>query len=395
MLNDFDFAAPSRRKSSSRAIKQNLIGGTALAFVVLSCGWVVYSNIFSASVYPSAGFDERFNAAEFASRFDAVYSASSVSNAPHYVAEAARKALSPGATYRIASAEQAIVAREVRAAVAKADTALRDNTIALLDVTHSLGGAPGRFMSDVSDSDQSVASLAPSKQPAAKSQDAARVQLASLTVPMPSRRPQASQSAASGPSSGEIAQAGRATRLATATPPKPPSIFERLFGKSPDTTTPDMTGPELAYAGPDGGIDIKSLSQTGQPMFDRYTAVYDISARTVYLPDGTKLEAHSGLGDMLDNPKFASVRMRGVTPPHVYDLKPRESLFHGVAALRLIPIGGEDAIFGRSGLLAHTYMLGPNGDSNGCVSFKDYNAFLQAYRDQKIKRLAVVSSLNT
>ena len=28
--------------------------------------------------------------------------------------------------------------------------------------------------------------------------------------------------------------------------------------------------------------------------YDRYTAVYDISARTVYLPDGTRLEAHSG-----------------------------------------------------------------------------------------------------
>ena len=30
-------------------------------------------------------------------------------------------------------------------------------------------------------------------------------------------------------------------------------------------------------------------------------------------------------------------------------------------------------------------MLGPNGDLNGCVSFKNYDAFLQAYLDQKIK----------
>ena len=74
--------------------------------------------------------------------------------------------------------------------------------------------------------------------------------------------------------------------------------------------------------------------------------------------------------------------MRGVTPPHLYDLKPREALFHGVPALRLNPVGGEEAIYGRSGLLAHTYMLGPNGDSNGCVSFKDYNAFLHAYRNR-------------
>jgi Protein of unknown function (DUF2778) len=68
-------------------------------------------------------------------------------------------------------------------------------------------------------------------------------------------------------------------------------------------------------------------------------------------------------------------------------------LFHGVAALRLTPVGGEGAIYGRAGLLAHTYMLGPNGDSNGCVSFRDYNAFLNAYRNQGVRRLAVVAHL--
>ena len=112
------------------------------------------------------------------------------------------------------------------------------------------------------------------------------------------------------------------------------------------------------------------------------------------MPDGTKLEAHSGLGSKLDDPKFVHVKMSGATPPHVYDLEPREALFHGVPALRLIPVGGDEAIFGRSGLLAHTYMLGPNGDSNGCVSFKDYNAFLNAYKNGEIKRLAVVSRLD-
>jgi hypothetical protein len=38
-------------------------------------------------------------------------------------------------------------------------------------------------------------------------------------------------------------------------------------------------------------------------------------------------------------------------------------------------------------------MLGPNGDSNGCVSFKDYEAFLKAFQDGKITRLAVVAKL--
>ena len=59
----------------------------------------------------------------------------------------------------------------------------------------------------------------------------------------------------------------------------------------------------------------------------------------------------------------------------------------------LTPIGGEDKIFGRVGLLAHTYMLGPNGDSNGCVSFKDYYAFLNAYRNHGIRRLAVLAKV--
>jgi hypothetical protein len=36
-------------------------------------------------------------------------------------------------------------------------------------------------------------------------------------------------------------------------------------------------------------------------------------------------------------------------------------------------------------------VLGPNGDSNGCLSFRDYDAFLQAYRNGEIRRLAVVA----
>jgi hypothetical protein len=59
----------------------------------------------------------------------------------------------------------------------------------------------------------------------------------------------------------------------------------------------------------------------------------------------------------------------------------------------MIPVD-VDKVFGRSGILAHSYMLGPNGDSNGCVSFKNYDAFLQAYLNHEIKRLAVVSRLD-
>jgi hypothetical protein len=130
-----------------------------------------------------------------------------------------------------------------------------------------------------------------------------------------------------------------------------------------------------------------SVPATG---YDKLTAVYDISAHTVYLPDGMRLEAHSGLGDMEDNPRFVDERDRGPTPPHLYELTLRESLFHGVQALRLTPIG-DGFSFNRVGLLAHPYMLGPNGDSNGCLSFKNYDVFLRAFTSGEVKRLAVVA----
>ena len=124
--------------------------------------------------------------------------------------------------------------------------------------------------------------------------------------------------------------------------------------------------------------------------YDQSTAIYDISAHTVYLPDGMRLEAHSGLGDRIDDPRFVDKRDHGATPPGVYQLTLRESLFHGVQALRLNPIGG-GFTFNRVGLLAHPYMLGPNGDSNGCVSFKTYDVFLRAFQSGEVKRLAVVA----
>ncbi len=123
------------------------------------------------------------------------------------------------------------------------------------------------------------------------------------------------------------------------------------------------------------------------------TALYDISGHTVYLPDGTRLEAHSGLGNKIDNPRYVKVRMRGPTPPNVYDLTLRRRLFHGVRAIRLNPVN-ERKMHGRAGMLAHTYMLGPSGQSNGCVSFKHYHRFLQAFLNGKIDRMVVVGDLD-
>jgi Protein of unknown function (DUF2778) len=127
---------------------------------------------------------------------------------------------------------------------------------------------------------------------------------------------------------------------------------------------------------------------------DGRTAIYDITARVVYLPSGRRLEAHSGLGSYMDNPRHVHLRMRGATPPNVYNLTLRERLFHGVRAIRLNPVDG-GRMYGRDGILAHTYMLGANGQSNGCVSFSNYPEFLNAYLRGEVTRLAVVERLDS
>lgn len=125
---------------------------------------------------------------------------------------------------------------------------------------------------------------------------------------------------------------------------------------------------------------------------DRY-AVYDITASTVYMPNGERLEAHSGYGSMFDDPRHVSKRMRGPTPPNVYNLKMREALFHGVEAIRMNPVD-PGKMYGRDGILAHTYMLGSRGDSNGCVSFRDYDRFLAAFKRGEVKQMIVVAKLD-
>ena len=126
---------------------------------------------------------------------------------------------------------------------------------------------------------------------------------------------------------------------------------------------------------------------------DSHTAIYDIEAHVVYLPNGERMEAHSGLGEWIDDPHHVNAKMHGATPPNVYDLAMRDGLFHGVEALRLNPVG-DTSMYGRDGILAHPYMLGPNGQSFGCVSFKDYQAFLRAFKKGEVSRLVVVPHLD-
>ncbi len=191
-----------------------------------------------------------------------------------------------------------------------------------------------------------------------------------------------------------LPQQNRNTALSVAPLDKRASS-EKPFGPLKPTDGQHAVGSGLANATPENSVlSIERRTAIGSLRgLDEWTAVYDISTHTVYLPNGTELEAHSGLGARLDNPLYVNERMRGATPPHVYELALREKPFHGVQALRLKPVGDSN-LFGRVGLLAHSYMLGPNGDSNGCVAFKDYNAFLQAFEDGEVKRLVVVAHLD-
>ena len=123
------------------------------------------------------------------------------------------------------------------------------------------------------------------------------------------------------------------------------------------------------------------------------TAVYDINARTVYMPNGQRLEAHSGFGQYMDDPRYVRLRMRGVTPPNTYKLTMREARFHGVEAIRMTPLD-QSAMFGRNGILVHPYLLGPNGQSNGCVSVKDYPKFLAAFKRGEVDTMVVVYKMD-
>jgi Tlde1 domain len=210
--------------------------------------------------------------------------------------------------------------------------------------------------------------------------------------------------------SGEVFATGTAVRSAAAAPPAAapraaarPAVAQAAPKRSPDarfqlasasdTSLPLGYAPTESVKGSAMGTSLKGLTPKDDPLGDTSrTAIYDITARTVYLPNGRRLEAHSGLGEHMDDLRYVNVRMKGPTPPNVYQLRMRESLFHGVRAIRLIPTDGTK-MYGRAGILAHSYMLGPSGQSNGCVSFSNYAEFLDAYQRGEITRLVVVERL--
>jgi hypothetical protein len=354
----YEFAAPTLRRPARKVTSQSLFTASAVIGLVVGCGWTVYANIFAASPYPelgSANFD-----APVARRFVDIPVRGVARLEPPMIDAPESVPAEPALSFldRFAAASPQGVAPAPVPEPSKLAVAPKPEPLKLAE-------APKAKETPKETPKYQLASASPAVQP----DDTPKSGVAKIR---------------------DMAQRAKNAILSIASNEKQ-SIVEKLWGKE------GSHNPVLAYASADAGSVTGSVTREQNPMlggnapYDRDTAVYDITAHMVYLPDGTKLEAHSGLGSSLDDPHSARIRMRGVTPPHIYTLKPRESLFHGVAALRLTPVGGEDAIYGREGLLAHTFMLGPNGDSNGCVSFRDYNAFLNAYRNQGIRKLAVVA----
>jgi hypothetical protein len=365
----YGFAAQDPRRTSpeaiplqSRALNQNMLANVALAFVAATCAWTIWSHLSREEV---ATLAERFAALE---------------TAPTVVAQ------DP------APAQTSVKAKN------------HTGFASLFDARHfrftqsALSGGGHPQLAEHLAAPISPSALKSQDEPAPSSESGTQV---AQKLPLPTPRPVrllASLQAASAPAAPTVSTPApstskgvvedKATVLALISNNKN-SLFYKLFGKPKVETT------TLAYAAADGGIasDTPTILFDGMPKYDQHTAVYDITARKVYMPDGSELEAHSGLGSRMDDPRNVHVKMHGATPPHVYDLTMREALFHGVEAVRMTPVGGSGRIFGRAGLLAHSYMLGPRGDSNGCVSFKDYDAFLQAFKKGQVKRIVVVERL--
>src|SRR4051812_43154531 len=232
--------------SFRQALPQNLIGGIALAGVAVACGWILYANLAADS-----------GKGDFAPTRVEVLSA--------------RPKVS-----------------EVRAEPALPAASMLDP--ALLYSSRPVGFAPKTFAQSVP--------LKSRLQFAAPTALQAEIQLPRDASPLPPAAARLAQEAVlpkprppelSGvrtPTGALQAMAQRDKALASVSEP---SIFEKFFGK------PKEAAPALAYATSDGGVFGNGQSMTtGRSLAsDGQTAIYDISARTVYMPDGTRLEAHS------------------------------------------------------------------------------------------------------
>jgi Protein of unknown function (DUF2778) len=262
-------------------------------------------------------------------------------------------------------------------------------TASLVGAPHSIYEAPETTVAELAPAEipaRTPAASLPNSPPVSPRQAPPKhVAERAMEIPLPPPRPLAApqtppkQEIARAPMPAPAPQAPAVPMQVPAAPAPAPTPAPATASASTSITDfLKRVTPRFAYNNPDV-----------HPTPDSHTAVYDIEAHTVYMPNGERLEAHSGLGNRIDDPRYVSERGKGATPPNVYDLTLRGESFHGVQAIRLNPVS-DSKMYGRDGILAHTYMLGASGQSFGCVSFRDYQKFLQAYLHGEVTRLVVV-----
>ena len=168
--------------------------------------------------------------------------------------------------------------------------------------------------------------------------------------------------------------------------PAAPAEVAMLPPPMEEDMAPEAVEPPPAVTQPEAKDELR------YPTAEDRFAIYDIRAKKLYLPSGKKLEAHSGYGDKFDDVRYVHVKMLGPTPPNRYKLRMREALFHGTEAVRMTPVG-DGKMYGRNGFLLHPYLLGPRGDSNGCISLADYDAFLASFKRGEVEEVIVVEAM--
>ena len=377
-IDPADYRRAIRRGAGLSLGTLTVAGGTASA-VTLTAVWMIAAAMSAAPHLP--GLADAPNGPTL-NRFDDEFARTRIASLPPGPSSAARAAVSPSSNAERDKASRLDAFHRVRFprerfAFTPADEGERE--AAALDARSALpqtgATVPSGYVAATFDLFNPAPTLAAT---ALAPLAAAPVSVATAQTP-PARAIASNAVSPARPAAAAHAAAPLMLADAEANPTLPPvsdaapaphstltGFLRKLFGRQMASASPDVT-----------------------PALGSHTAIYDIEAGVVYLPDGEKLEAHSGLGSMMDDPHYASRKDRGPTPPNVYDLTLREGLFHGVQAIRLNPVN-DDKMFGRAGILAHPYMLGPTGQSFGCVSFKEYPRFLKAVESGEVERMVVV-----
>lgn len=381
---------------------------------VAGLAWAVAS-LFAPAPAPRA---EAANPAQHARLFD---------HAPVAPGRFARLPEAAAAAAATASADASIAAKTARLAEPASEKSARSAVAPLADaenpfdlVVRQAALTPERmrvvfqtaFLADMmqvarnvpAPADPSVATATPETLPVA-SPEVVVAALTPASVPLPPSRPRLAETARPEKPVAAVASARPEKPVAE----KPTGLLAGFLSAKPEQPDkpekpaktlkpskpgkPEVTIAAMAFARPDSpdrGMASAFNGLFNKPKAGNGVAIYDIAAGVVIMPDGERLEAHSGIGKMADNPRFVHVKMNGPTPPNTYKLSMREKRFHGVEAIRMTPVGDEP-MHGRTGILAHSYLLrGRTGQSHGCVAFANYPRFLKAFKEGRVTHIVVI-----